>query len=62
MENINEKAQIEIYNALGQKVCNSPVNKTNTQINMNVQTQGVYLYRVLAENGTVISSGKFIIE
>ena len=62
MENINEKAQIEIYNVLGEKVCNSTVNKTTTQINMNVQAAGVYLYRVLAENGAVISSGKFIVE
>jgi hypothetical protein len=62
MENINEKAQIEIYNVLGEKVCNSTVNKNTSQINMSIQAAGVYLYRVLTENGTLISNGKFIVE
>lgn len=62
LENIADKAQIEIYNVLGEKVCNSTVNKNTARINMNIQAAGVYLYRVLTENGTFISSGKFIIE
>jgi len=61
LQNTDTKAQVEIYNILGEMVCNSPVNKTAIQISMNVQA-GIYLYRVLAENGTVISSGKFIVE
>ncbi len=56
------KAVVEIYNVLGEKVCNSTVNNNTSQINMNVQAEGIYLYRVLTENGTLISSGKFIVE
>ncbi|MGP8216671.1 MAG: T9SS type A sorting domain-containing protein [Bacteroidia bacterium] len=47
---------------IGQIVCNSTVNTNTTQINMGIQAKGVYLYKVLSENGAVISSGKFIIE
>jgi hypothetical protein len=47
---------------LDENVCNSTVNKNTSQINMNIQAKGIYLYRVLTENGTPISNGKFIVE
>lgn len=61
LENIGSKVQIDIFNALGEKVCNSIVNVNTSQINIHVQGAGIYLYKVLTENGTLISSGKFIV-
>jgi hypothetical protein len=53
---------LEIYNTLGERVC-SQFNIQNPTFNINLsKPSGVYLYRVLDENGNVISNGKFVIE
>jgi len=55
-------SQLEIYNVLGEKVYSSQINSTHTQIDLSDRAHGVYLYRVLTESGSLVSSGKLVIE
>jgi hypothetical protein len=47
---------------MGQKVFSETIHTANNLINLSNKTAGVYLYRVLSENGNPLSSGKFIIQ
>ena len=63
LQNVNTPAQVEIYNMLGEKVQSEKLNAANnTQIEMTSQASGVYFYRVLQENGSLIGSGKVMTE
>ena len=62
LQGISEKAQINVYNILGEQVYQSSLNLTNTQIDLNNKAEGIYLYRVVTESGSLVSSGKFIID
>jgi hypothetical protein len=56
-------ATVEIYNVLGGKVY-SQFNIQNSTINIDLTGRpgGIYLYRILSQSGTLVGSGKFIIE
>ena len=66
-----KNADVTIYNALGEKIYSTilphpdsywdPKGALN-EINLEGQPAGLYLYRVVAENGELIGNGKFIIE
>jgi hypothetical protein len=60
--NASSKVQIEVYNILGEKVFGSQLSAGYNQVNMANQSAGVYVYRVLSQDGNYISSGKMIIE
>lgn len=62
LQNVNEPAQVEIYNILGEEIQKTELNKGNTQINLRRQPQGMYFYRVLTQTGTFIGDGKIIIQ
>ncbi len=62
LQGVSEKAQITIYNILGEQVEHAPLNATTTQIKMGNKTEGLYLYRVITEKGNLIGEGKFVIE
>ncbi len=60
---------IEIYNELGEKVLTSTLPSPNgggvssaCEINISSQPNGVYFYRVVAENGELIGEGKVVVE
>lgn len=55
---------IELYNTLGEKILTSSLSPTNenTLINMKNQSEGLYLYRVLTENGKLLGEGKIIVQ
>src|SRR6185312_1620945 len=59
----NEKSNIEVYNMLGKKVysqfstLNSPFS-----INLSDEPNGIYFYRVISEQGSLIGDGKLIIQ
>ncbi len=55
-------SQIEIYNMLGEKVYTKNVNAANTQVELANKPNGIYMYRILSETGTLISEGKFVIQ
>jgi uncharacterized repeat protein (TIGR03803 family) len=59
----NENQTIEVYNLIGEQVY-SQKSTFNSQltINLNNQPSGIYLYRVLSENGNFIGEGKLIIQ
>jgi hypothetical protein len=53
---------VEIYNMLGEKIYTAKLNPTLTQIDLSNNADGIYLYRVLTENGDLISAGKMVIQ
>ncbi|MGP8215881.1 MAG: choice-of-anchor tandem repeat GloVer-containing protein [Bacteroidia bacterium] len=64
---------IEIYNMLGEKIassnsskggefCSLPSGGEGWAIDLSNQPAGIYLYRVVSENGEYIGSGKIVIE
>ncbi len=55
-------ARIEIYNMLGQIIYKRTLKKVNTEIRLDGQSIGVYLYRVISEKGEYIASGKLIVQ
>lgn len=57
-------ANIEIYNMLGEKIYSNPFQISNSpfQINLNGQPNGVYLYRVISQNGDLLGEGKLVKE
>ncbi len=56
------KNVIEIYDVLGEKVYAGSVNSTTTEINLSNQPNGIYLYRVLTLEGSLIGEGKLVVE
>jgi Secretion system C-terminal sorting domain len=62
LSGINEKCSIEIYNVLGEKIYTENLPQTqDNNINLTGQPNGVYLYRIISENGGLIGSGKLVI-
>lgn len=55
---------VEIYNTLGEKVYSNYqiTESSNYQIDLSSQSNGVYLYRVITEDGNLIGQGKLVIE
>jgi hypothetical protein len=55
-------SMLEVYNMLGEKIYAANVNAVNTQIDLSNKASGVYMYRLINETGTQISTGKFIVK
>ncbi|HTB06827.1 MAG TPA: T9SS type A sorting domain-containing protein [Bacteroidia bacterium] len=62
LQNASPKSRVAIYNVLGENVYESNLTSDKTQINLINQAPGIYLYRILSEEGQVISTGKLIIQ
>jgi len=62
LSNVTENCNVEIYNMLGEKVY-SQLTNNNSQLTINLsgQAQGVYLYRVISDNGDLVGEGKLVI-
>jgi len=60
LQNVNDKNQLLIYNTIGEKVYDGHMNASSMQIDLNNQPNGIYLYRVLNENGSPVADGKLI--
>jgi hypothetical protein len=56
------KGRLEVYNMLGQQVYTGELNNGNNTINMEGRSAGMYLYKVLSEEGGFISEGKMLIK
>ena len=60
LQNINSPVYIDIYNVLGESIYHSTLNSPESEIKLNV-SPGIYLYRILSGNNTLISTGKLAI-
>lgn len=58
----HEKTSVEIYNVLGKKIYTTDLLSTGTEINLSEKSNGIYLYRVTSETGSLLGSGKIEIE
>jgi hypothetical protein len=61
---MNEMSNIEVYNILGEKVYNAPLQQAQSDntIDLSSQPAGIYLYRLISEKGNLLSEGKLIKE
>jgi len=62
LESVSGNPQIIVYNVLGQPVYSSKLTNVQTSLNLGNQAKGVYLYRIMNENGSPISTGRLVIE
>jgi hypothetical protein len=63
---VSSQLTVEVYNMLGEKVYSSILPQTPkgalNNIDLSNRPNGVYLYRVISENGDVIGQGKLVIQ
>jgi PKD repeat protein len=62
LQNAQSKCTVSIYNALGEKVYSTALNVGNTNLNLAGKATGMYFYRIVDENNTLISDGKLMIQ
>ena len=67
LSNVSEKCNVEIYNVMGERIfaeilAPSTRGQGDNLIELSNQPNGVYLYRVLKEDGGLVGSGKMVIE
>jgi len=62
IENLANKPHIEIYNVLGVRVYENRLSANNTVVDLAGNGSGIYMYRVISNAGTLISSGKILIQ
>jgi hypothetical protein len=53
---------VEVFNVLGETVYSTKITSDNTEINLKNQPNGVYLFKVMKEDGSAIGKGKLIIQ
>lgn len=56
--------KIEIFNVLGEQVLTEPLcsAQVDNSINLSAQPDGVYLYRIITENGSLVGEGKLVVQ
>ena len=61
---VSSQWSVEVYNVMGQKVLTEILRAVqgDNHINLTNQPNGVYFYRVLKEDGSVVGEGKMVIE
>lgn len=64
LSGVSNQSLVEIYNMLGEKVFAEmlPSSQNNNLIDLTGQPNGVYFYRVLQVDGSLVGSGKLIIQ
>jgi len=58
----NTAYKVCVYNALGQEINTSIISSPKSEINLSTQTKGVYIYKISTETGTLVSTGRLIVE
>jgi len=60
---VRGQLSVEVYNVLGEKVYSqSTIDKAQWTVNLTSQPDGVYFYRIISNTGSLIQSGKLLIE
>jgi trimeric autotransporter adhesin len=62
LSNVSVQSKVEVFNYLGENIYQSKINFGNTEINLSEQPNGIYLYKVLKDNGELVGEGKVVIE
>ncbi|HXP51973.1 MAG TPA: T9SS type A sorting domain-containing protein, partial [Bacteroidia bacterium] len=61
--NVSEKADLDIFDALGQQVSHSVIQQGTNQLSLEGKATGIYFYRVMtADGGKLISEGKLMLQ
>ncbi|HXB12642.1 MAG TPA: T9SS type A sorting domain-containing protein [Bacteroidia bacterium] len=58
------KGTVEVYSITGEKIYSESFSTLNSQLSIDLKDKsaGIYLYRIISENGSLISAGKLVIE
>ncbi len=61
---VRGQLSVEIYDVLGEKVLTETLRSAqgDNSIDLTNQPNGIYLYRVIGENGTLVGEGKVVVE
>ncbi len=62
IENMHVNCTLIIYDMLGKEIYQKALVNSDTRINITNQSKGIYLYKVIDLNGTLVSSGKIIMQ
>lgn len=62
LSNVSEKCNVEVYSVLGERVKSEELRAKSEEIDLSSQPNGIYLYRVITENGGLVGEGKLIIQ
>ncbi len=62
LQNAPENSHVTVFNVLGENIYTAKLTSDKTEVNLTNQSAGIYLYRILDENGKVLSTGKLIIQ
>lgn len=54
--------RVEVYNMLGEKIYSRSAQADDNLINLGTKSSGIYLYRIINQQGNLLASGKFIIQ
>lgn len=62
MPNHTNAYQVSIYNVLGQEVNTSIIKSGQGEVDLSNRAKGVYIYKIMSETGTPVSTGRLIVE
>jgi len=60
LQDVSGKTRVTVFNILGEQVYKASLNTTNTEIDLSDKADGIYMYRVVTETGSLVSQGKFV--
>ena len=61
LKNNNQKAELMIFNTVGEKIYTSYLNSNNAEIDLSREPKGIYFYTITDEQA-IVGHGKFIIQ
>jgi hypothetical protein len=62
VQNISQPSHVEIYNILGKMVYKIALNKGGVAVDMGIQPEGIYFYKILSDDDNPLSSGRLVIK
>ena len=53
---------MEVYNVIGEKIYTGSLKNANNQVDLSVNSKGVYMYKVVTLEGAIVKEGKIVLE